>query len=191
MTWTDESPGSPGQLPRRSLARFSGRGYDRGRSPGWQVAWLLVSGLVLTHWWCPAALRVTTIRLFGGEVGRNVLVRHRVRIHWPWKLVIGDDSWIGEGTWILNLEPVTIGSDVCISQDVVLCSGSHDRRSPSFEFDNAPVVIEDGVWVALRATILRGCVIGHDSVIGAGALVTTSVAPHSLVLAPRAAENPR
>jgi putative colanic acid biosynthesis acetyltransferase WcaF len=109
-----------------------------------------------------------------------------VRIHWPWKLVIGDNSWVGEGAWILNLEPVIIGDDVCISQDVLLCTGSHDRHSPTFEFDNAPIRINDGVWVATRATILRGVEIGEDAVVGATALVTSNVPAGALVRAPRA-----
>jgi putative colanic acid biosynthesis acetyltransferase WcaF len=74
---------------------------------------------------------------------------------------------------------------------VFLCTGSHDRRSPTFEFDNAPIVIQDGAWVAARATVLRGCTIGHDSVVGAGALVTADVEPHALVLAPRATATSR
>ena len=105
-----------------------------------------------------------------------MLIRHDVKIHWPWKLTVGDNSWIGEGVWILNLEPVTIGSDVCISQEVLLCTGSHDRRSPTFEFDNAPISIGDGSWVATRATVLRGVTIGKDCVVGATLLVVKDVA---------------
>ncbi|WP_241988658.1 putative colanic acid biosynthesis acetyltransferase [Cryobacterium breve] len=126
------------------------------------------------------------LRLFGATVGDNVLIRHRVRIHWPWKLVVGDNSWIGEEVWILNLEPVVIGSDVCISQGVLLCTGSHDRTSQTFEFDNAPIVVEDGAWIAARATVLRGSRIGHDSVIGATALVTGNVPARAVLRAPRA-----
>ncbi|WP_232528872.1 hypothetical protein [Mycetocola zhujimingii] len=81
---------------------------------------------------------------------------------------------------------MTIGSDVCISQGVLLCTGSHDRRSPTFEFDNAPIVVGDGAWIAARATVLRGSTIGHDAVVGATALVSDSVRPGALVLAPRA-----
>ncbi|TFC94255.1 putative colanic acid biosynthesis acetyltransferase [Cryobacterium breve] len=176
----------PAGLPRRNLAGFSGAGYERGRNPIWQVAWLLVSGLVVVRWWCPPRLRVVLLRLFGATVGDNVLIRHRVRIHWPWKLVVGDNSWIGEEVWILNLEPVVIGSDVCISQGVLLCTGSHDRTSQTFEFDNAPIVVEDGAWIAARATVLRGSRIGHDSVIGATALVTGNVPARAVLRAPRA-----
>ncbi|WP_066909988.1 DapH/DapD/GlmU-related protein [Millisia brevis] len=170
------------------MAGFTGAGYDKGRPVHIQALWLAVSGLVLTRWWCPGRVRVAILRAFGATIADNVLIRHRVRIHWPWKLTVGADTWIGEDTWILNLEPVTIGSDVCISQAVLLCTGSHDRRSPTFEFDNAPIVIEDGAWVAARATVLRGVTVGTDAVVGATALVTADVPAGTTVLAPRAGE---
>jgi putative colanic acid biosynthesis acetyltransferase WcaF len=122
--------------------------------------------------------------MFGATIGDGVVVRHRVRIHWPWKLTVGDHSWIGEDVWILNLERVRIGSNVCVSQGVLLCTGSHDRRSPTFEYDNAPIVVEDGAWVAARATVLRGVTVGADATIGACALVTRDVPAGATVLAP-------
>lgn len=176
---------------RRALGSFTGAGYDKGRGPIWQAAWLAVSGLVVTRWWCPLSLRVAILRAFGAQLGDNVLIRHHVRIHWPWKLTVGNDSWIGEGSWLLNLEPITIGSDVCISQGVLLCTGSHDRRSPTFEFDNAPIRIEDGAWVAARATVLRGVTVGADAVVGACALVTRDLPPGATVLAPMTAATAR
>lgn len=170
----------------RRLGEFRGDGYDKGRPAPVQVAWLAVWGTIGSRWWCPAGLRVAILRAFGATVGEGVVVRHRVRIHWPWKLTVGDHTWIGEGAWILNLEPVTLGSDVCISQDVLLCTGSHDASSPTFEYDNAPIVVEDGAWVAARATVLRGVRIGAGAVVGATALVTRDVPAGARVLAPRA-----
>ena len=172
--------------PGRDLAGFTGAGYDKGRGPGWQVAWMAVSGVVTTRWWCPLRLRLGILRAFGADLGNGVLIRHNVRIHWPWKLTVGDHSWIGEDVWILNLEPVVVEADVCISQGVLLCTGSHDRHSPTFEFDNAPIRIGHGAWIAARATILRGVDIGANAVVGATALVTRSVPPGSVVVAPAA-----
>ena len=126
------------------------------------------------------------LRAFGATVGNGVLIRHRVRIHWPWKLSIGDNTWVGEEAWLLNLEPIMIGSDACISQGVLLCTGSHDRHSPTFEFDNAPITVGDRVWIGARTTVLRGVSIGSDALIGACALVVKDVAEGSTVLAPRA-----
>ena len=170
---------------RRSLSGFTGSGYVKGRSAPVRAAWLAVSGLVVTRWWCPNVARVWLLRAFGARIGTGCLIRHRVRIHWPWKLVVGDHSWIGEDAWILNLEPVTLGDDVCISQAVLLCTGSHSPHSPTFEFDNGPIVIRDGVWIAARSTVLRGVEIGERAIIGATALVTHDVAPDAVVLAPR------
>jgi putative colanic acid biosynthesis acetyltransferase WcaF len=112
-----------------------------------------------------------------------VIIRHQVKIHWPWNLDVGCNSWIGEEVWILNLEQVTIGSNTCISQGALVCSGSHDRRSPTFEFDNAPVTIGDSVWVAARATVLRGVRVGDGATIGATVVVTGDVPPDTTVLA--------
>jgi putative colanic acid biosynthesis acetyltransferase WcaF len=165
----------------RSLAGFSGTGYDRGRSRAHQIAWYTVQNLVFVKWWLPARARPPLLRAFGASVGTGVLIRRGVRVHWPWKLTIGDDSWIGENAWILNLEPVFIGHDVCVSQDALLCTGSHDRRSPTFEFDNAPVVLDDGAWVAARATVLRGVHIGREAVVAAGVVAYEDV-PSSAVL---------
>lgn len=169
---------------RFQLRDFTGRGYDKGRPVAVQALWLFVSGAVLSRWWCPNAARVATLRAFGADIGPGVLVRHNVKIHWPWKLTIGADSWIGDGVWILNLEPVTIGSNTCLSQSVFLCTGSHDRKSASFEFDNGPIVIGDHVWIAANATILRGVSIGDGVTVGATALVTGDIPAGKTVLAP-------
>jgi putative colanic acid biosynthesis acetyltransferase WcaF len=170
---------------RRQLASFTGEGYDKGQPLLTQALWFGVSALLVERLWCPSRVRVALLRLFGAQIGKRVLIRHGVRVHLPWKLTIADDVWIGVDAWLLNLEPITIGSNVCISQAALLCTGSHSAESESFEFDNAPIRIEDGVWVAARSTVLRGVTLGAGAVIGATALVTQDVPPGATVLAPR------
>ena len=126
------------------------------------------------------------LRWFCAQIGTGTLTKHDVKIDWPWKLEIGNDTWIGESVWIINAEPVVIGSNTCISQAVVLCSGSHDIFSPTFEFDNAPIVIGDSVWIATRATILRGVRVADGATVGATAMVTRDVPEAATILAPRA-----
>lgn len=171
---------------QRNLKAFRGDSYSKGRSKICQVAWMTMNSLVFKRWWMPALGRRIILRAFGASIGSGVLIRHNVEIHWPWKLVIGDNSWIGAGTWILNLEPVTIGSNTCISQDVLLCTGSHDAASPTFEFDNAPITIGSRVWVATRATVLRGVTVGDDALLGACTLVVKDVAMGTTLLGPAA-----
>lgn len=156
--------------PRR-LDEFTGAGYEKGRGILWQAAWFAVSHLLFQAWWLPARFRPIILRAFGAEVGVGGNIRNGVRIHWPWKLTLGDHVWIGEGALLLNLEQITIGSHVCISQEAVLCTGSHDVRSPTFEYDNAPIVIGDGAWVTIRAVVLRGVVMPDGALAPAGAVV--------------------
>jgi putative colanic acid biosynthesis acetyltransferase WcaF len=165
----------------RQLSGFTGAGYSIGRSKLVQILWLATQSLVIQHWWCPAVVRTALLRAFGANIGRGALIRHRVRIHWPWRLTIGDSSWVGEGAWILNLEHVTIGRDTVISQDVLLCTGSHDADSPTFEFDNGPINIGNEAWVATRAIILRGVTIGDGAVVAAGTVVRKNVDPGTRV----------
>jgi putative colanic acid biosynthesis acetyltransferase WcaF len=177
---TSLSPGA-----RFSLRDFTGQNYSKGRPWPVQVLWMVVSRCVTMRWWCPNRLRLLILRSFGARIGTGTLIRHDVKIHWPWKLEIGHHTWIGESTWILNLEPVVIGSNTCVSQDVLLCTGSHDRFSPTFEFDNAPIVIGDSVWIATRATILRGVHIADGATVGATAVVTGDVREEATILPPR------
>jgi putative colanic acid biosynthesis acetyltransferase WcaF len=174
----DSAPGS-----RFNLAGFLGTGYDKGRPRSTQLLWLVVSRTIVMKWWCPSLVRVRILRMFGAQIGEGTLIRADVKIHWPWKLRVDARTWIGEEAWILNLEPVTIGTNTCVSQGVFICTGSHDRKSPTFEFDNAPITIGDSVWIATRATILRGVHIADGATVGAGALVTRNVASNETILA--------
>jgi putative colanic acid biosynthesis acetyltransferase WcaF len=175
----------PASQSHRSLAARRGRAYDKRRGIVAQALWVAVSELVFTKVWCPNSLRCKILRWFGATIGDGVLIKQRVRVQWPWNLSIGDNSWVGTDAELYNLDRIFIGSDVCISQYAYICTGSHDPKSPTFEFDNAPIVLEDGVWVCARATVLRGVTVGANSIIAATALVTRDVPPNSMVRPPQ------
>lgn len=185
MTQRLEAVPSMPRGDRFSLGYFTGENYSKGRSWPVQLLWMAASRYITMQWWCPNRLRIAVLRALGARIGAGTIIRHDVKIHWPWKLEIGEHTWIGESAWILNLEPVTIGSNTCVSQGVLLCTGSHDRFSPTFEFDNGPIAVGNAVWIAARATILRGVHVADGATVGATALVTGDVAAGATVLAPR------
>jgi len=176
---TNETTRPHGSYP--SLRNPHPGGYDKGRGFLWQASWFAVQNLIFGAWWCPGALRPVLLRLFGARVGENPFIRHRVRVLWPWKLVMGDNAVLGEDVWLLNLEQITIGSDVCLSQGTFLCTGSHNHATPDFAYDNGPITVENGVWVAAQALVLRGVTIGTGSVVGARAVVRHDVPPWTTV----------
>ena len=144
--------------------------------------WFFVQHLFFKSPLLPPMFRRILLRLFGASVGSGVLIRRGVRVHFPWNLEIGDGCWIGEEVWFINHEKITIGSNVCISQRSIICSGGHDYRSTSLENAHKPIWIKDGAWVCLDAKVLPGVTIGECSVISAGEVVRKSVPNFSLLL---------
>ena len=47
--------------------------------------------------------------------------------------------------------------------------------------DDQDIIVEDDVWIGARAIILKGVTIGKGSVVGAGAVVTKTIPPYSIV----------
>jgi putative colanic acid biosynthesis acetyltransferase WcaF len=148
-------------------------GLDRGRPKPVEAAWyLLKCSLFLTSLPFPSAIKRSVLRWFGARIGRGVVIKPRVNIHFPWKLSVGDHAWIGEEVFILNFEPVAIGAHCCISQRAFLCAGNHDYRQPNMPYRNQPVVVEDGAWVGAQTFVAPGVTIGCEAVIAAGSVVT-------------------
>ncbi|WP_257865661.1 acetyltransferase [Gordonia jinghuaiqii] len=93
-------------------------------------------------------------------------------VTWPGRLVIGADSWIGEAVTLDNAGPIRIGADVVVSQSATL-------RSPA---GTGELVVDDGAWITLRATVTGPVTIGRGAVVGAAAEVRGDVAPRTVVV---------
>jgi putative colanic acid biosynthesis acetyltransferase WcaF len=151
-------------------------GLTRGRGMFIEAFWYGVKCAVFTTslpW--PSAMKVALLRRFGAQIGLGVVIKPRVNIHFPWKLTVGDHCWLGEGSWILNLAPVSLGAHVCISQNAFLCTGNHDFRQPHMPYRNAPITIEDGAWIAAQTFVGPGVTVGRDTVVLAGSVVLKSL----------------
>lgn len=154
--------------PWVDLRTYDQSGYDRGRPKWFVILWWLVQAIAF-----PLSLhnfngfRCWLLALFGAKLGTGVLIRPTARITYPWKLEIGDYSWIGDDVVLYSLEPIRIGSHSVISQECYLCTGSHDISTPNFCLMTAPITIGNGVWLASDCFIAPGVTIGSNAVIGA------------------------
>ncbi|RME56374.1 colanic acid biosynthesis acetyltransferase WcaF [Candidatus Parcubacteria bacterium] len=152
----------------QNLARFSLPQGFRGK-PAWfvQLWWLVQSTLFALS---PQALygwRRFLLRLFGAKIGKKVLIRPSARITYPWKVRIGDYSWIGDYVELYSLGEIEIGSHVVISQRSYLCTGAHDYEKESFDIYAKRIVVEDEAWIATDVFVAPGVRIGRGAVIGA------------------------
>jgi putative colanic acid biosynthesis acetyltransferase WcaF len=106
------------------------------------------------------------LRLFGAHVGHGVLIRPSAEITYPWKIWIGDYSWIGDNVTLYSLADIRIGAHSVISQNSYLCAGSHDPDSLTFAITALPVSIGDECWIASDVFIAPGISIGDGTVVG-------------------------
>lgn len=144
----------------------------RGRSAFIVQLWWLVQGLFCNlspqfmYGW-----RRFWLRRFGAQIGKNVLIRPSVKVVYPWKLTIGDHSWIGDDVSLYTLGEIEIGANSVISQKCYLCTGSHDYTKLSFDIYAKKIAIGDGVWIASDVFIAPGVTIGDGAVVGARSTV--------------------
>jgi putative colanic acid biosynthesis acetyltransferase WcaF len=180
------------EAPPRLVDRFSSAGPPRAQDlrrfrlpenfrgkPAWvvQLWWLVQATLfrlspqVLYGW------RRFLLRSFGAAVGRGVLIRPSVEITYPWKVSIGDFSWVGDNVTLYSLGEIEIGHDVVISQNSYLCTGSHDFREPTFDIYAKKIVVEPESWIAADVFVAPGVRIGHAAVVGARSTLLHDLPP--------------
>lgn len=122
------------------------------------------------------------LRLFGAKIGRKVLIRPTARITYPWKVDIGDYSWVGDSVELYSLDHISIGHHAVVSQRSYLCTGSHDHHDIAFSYKTAPIIVEDEVWIASDVFVGLGVTIGRGAVIGARSTVLKNVDEANIVL---------
>ncbi|WP_231560240.1 acetyltransferase [Microbacterium hominis] len=157
------------------------------KAPGERVAWDRKAWLVYlwavcelifvtNPWQISSKVRISVLRRFGADIGRDVIFRPRTRVKFPWKLHIGDRSWIGEGAWFHNQDHIHVGSDAIISQETFLTTGSHAHRR-DMALITRPIVIDDGAWVTSRCVVLGGAHVGRNAIIRPLSLVDATPIP--------------
>jgi putative colanic acid biosynthesis acetyltransferase WcaF len=163
------------------LSAYSPGDFDRGAGALKEGLWLLVSLFLFRL--CPlklSALKCAMLRLFGARVGVGVVIKPGAKITFPWKLTLSNHVWLGEECWLLNLAPIQIESNVCISQRAFLCSGNHNYKSPTFDLITASIQVEQGAWIGAGAFVGPGVSVGNHAVLTAGSVATKNLEPFGI-----------
>nr|WP_163329276.1 WcaF family extracellular polysaccharide biosynthesis acetyltransferase [Desulfurobacterium thermolithotrophum] len=116
------------------------------------------------------------------KVGKGVLIRPTAKITFPWKVKIGDYSWIGDNVVLYSLGEIEIGSNVVISQRSYICTGSHDYTKMDFPIFAKKVIIEDEAWLATDVFVAPGVKIGKGTVVGARSSVFKDLPPGKICI---------
>lgn len=162
----------------QDLSLYKTPKYFRGKSKILVQVWWIVQTLffklspqVFYGW------RRFLLRVFGAKIGKNVIIRPSVTITYPWKLSIGDNSWVGDEVVLYTLGEIIIGKNSVISQRSYLCTGSHDYTKIDFPIYSEMIVIKDECWLATDVYVAPNVTIGKGTVVGARSSVFNDLAP--------------
>lgn len=132
------------------------------------------------------------------ELGEYVTLYGTIQSQSKGTVVMGDYTRLGRGSIIRCLKSISIGSYTAIADNVTISDNGNHPIDPVFRrkmkedaldgdmrlwkhSESAPIVIGENVWVCEGARINRGVVIGDNSIIAAGAIVTKDVPANSIV----------
>lgn len=122
-------------------------------------------------------------RFMNWSMGNLIGLNHRCMIstgNAGAKLTIGNNcSFSGASIWCFD--SITLKDNVRIGANVTIMDGDAHQDDPRAGV-NAPVVIEENVWVGANTIILKGVTIGRNSLIGAGSVVVKSI-PENVIAA--------
>lgn len=121
------------------------------------------------------------LRMFGAKIAPRAGVYSSAKIYCPWNLVLERNAWIGPNVTCYNVDVVHIEEDATVSQNVHLCTASHDITSVDHSLIHASILIKKNAWVAADAFIGMGVTIGEGAVVGARAAVFKDVEPWTVV----------
>lgn len=153
------------------LSLYNNVWYHPGGNALKRFAWYFTNVLLFINPLNPlSGLKVRVLRLFGARIGKGVVVKPGVNIKYPWRLEIGDYSWIGENVWIDNLAEVKIGSNVCVSQGAMLLCGNHNYKKVTFDLMIGGITLEDGSWVGAQAVVCPGVTVHSHAVLGVNSI---------------------
>ena len=157
------------------LSQYKKEPHLRGSGILAVVCWQVIQFLFVSSFQPSSSVRLFFMRLFGAKIGTGVIAKPYVRVKYPWKLQVGDYSWIGESVWIDNMDNVTIGNHCCLSQGAYICTGNHDWNKSAFDLITRPVVIDDYAWLCARSVVAPGINIRSGAVLTMNSVATTDL----------------
>lgn len=134
---------------------------------------------------CPLCfIRVQFFRiLFKAKIGKNVLFWKGIKVDGiaDSNIEIGDECQLVRGLLINCSAGLKIGRGVIMGHDVSFYGADHDPDDPLLPARYAPIFVGDNVWIASKASILKGVIIGDGAIIGYGSVVTNDVPAFAIV----------
>lgn len=164
-----------------NLNEYNQDDFDRGKNGIYIILWWFIQGTLFRYSFHNMyGWRRFLLKVFGAEIGKDVKIRSSAKFTYPWKVSIGDYSWIGDEVTLYSLDKIFIGSNCVISQKTYLCTGSHDILSVKFDLLTSPIIIKNFSWIAADVFVHPGVVVEKYSIVGAKSNLTKNTVENSI-----------
>lgn len=168
-------------MKQTDLSKYDNSWFKEGAGVVKRTLWYFTNALFFINPLNPlSGIKVSLLRMFGAKIGKGVVVKPGVNIKYPWKLEVGNYTWIGEKVWIDNLDMVTIGSNCCLSQNATILIGNHNYKESTFDLMVDAVVLEDGVWIGANSLVTGGVRCKSHSVLAVNSVASSDLDPYSI-----------
>lgn len=128
--------------------------------------------------------RTEILKMLFGNVGKNIYIEPSFKCDYGYNITVGDNFFANYDCVMLDVCPITIGSNVFLAPGVHIYTATHPldpvERSSGYEYGKS-VKIGNDVWLGGRSVICPGVTIGNNVVVAAGAVVTKDV-PDNVVV---------
>jgi maltose O-acetyltransferase len=125
-------------------------------------------------------LRSSLLHQLLGTVGEDVIVRPPFYCDYGSHITIADGTFVNFNCVMLDVATIRIGAACQVATGVHIVTATHpiDPEPRRLGWESAePITIRDNVWLGSGVVVCPGVTIGEDTVVGAGAVVTSDLPP--------------
>ncbi len=129
--------------------------------------------------------RTALLRKLLGKVAGDILIEQPFHCDYGYNITVGKNFYANFNLVILDEAKVSFGDNVFIAPNCGFYTAGHPidpvDRNKGLEYAR-PITVGDNVWIGAQVCVLPGVTIGHDSVIGAGSVVTSDIPPRTVAV---------
>lgn len=122
--------------------------------------------------------RQKILKIFFADIGEGCYIEPPLRANWGRHTHFGKNVYANFNLTLVDDTHIYIGDYVLFGPNVTLATAGHpiepELRKQQAQF-NMPISVGKNVWIGANTVVLPGVIIGENSVVGAGSVVTKNI----------------
>ncbi len=121
------------------------------------------------------SIRKILYRVCGLKIGKNSRILMKTTIVCPWKIEIGENTYVNEYCFLDGRGRIKIGSNVTVAIYSKLITGYHDIHDSTFSYQKRPIEINDYCVIFASCIVLGGVIMQNGALFTAGTVAKAGI----------------